>query len=178
MGLTMLPVGTKVVCVNAPQGYDLVEGENYVIEEHSSCNTYGVRSLKTGLHSHWWNPDRFELPTEKKRDLRSFSWTIPVNGKAEHDAAVQWLEAQGITAKYDSEYDGNTFLEASFQGDTFIRSNSKKLSDEVITLKFAFAVVDVEWAEDVNARRIRELEETIQKAQEQIQALKGGADAS
>ena len=127
-------------------------------------------------------------------DLKTQPWHIFVNSPEECQAAQEWLFSQGLTwcngdvevsnlyARTLSNYFvifGERNFTLDIRGFVYdVHKNDYEDSSKELKLEFANKFVVNSYKtpviETVQQKQIRELEETIAKAQEQIQSLKEG----
>lgn len=174
----MFNKGDTVKRVSGGDYNGVVVGEEYTI---NAVSDHGIRL--NGLRDTWYDEEHFELV---RFDMTS-KWFIRV-GDSSHGAAVQkWLFDQGF--KFNTH--GATTLRPNLQnvlitngdGGGFIYTLS--LDDAMLKIERGAKEIVVHTAlvvsnviypknETTQEKKIRELEETIIKAQEQIKQLRKG----
>ena len=120
-------------------------------------------------------------PKEEKNmfNMKTMPWMILVNNEAEFDAVDEWLVGQGypsIGCKYPKycKYLTNTTSGGSVADGIMHGGNAASTFRHEIKLNFKTVVDSVEWpvVESERDKKIRELEESAKKIQEQINELK------
>lgn len=172
----MFKIGDKVKCKNESSTLQLVAGKVYKITD--VCRHY-VKVDKPIDSDDWCLASRFELVEEKPQfDLKKNPWFIRTGTKEKSEAAQKWLFEQGFTwnagSKYLYDY-GEIILEgvenSKFVQGCFPEPESLEiiLEFETVVKSVTYPVVEVEAEQD---KKIKELQQTIEKAQKQIEELK------
>jgi hypothetical protein len=176
-------IGDKVIRVDGTDsecGF-MVKGKEYVVNELGGC------TIRVDGHKWIWDVTNFE-PVSKKFDFKSTPWFIRVDNIEESFAAQEWLFAQGVSwCNGDTKVDDvgkhsvltNYFVDNGISKNGFMHSLNNRYNDPSKEIKLRFVqsklVVDEAVMPEVKSAqqiKIEELEETIRKANEEIQELK------
>lgn len=176
-------VGAQVLCVN-DKGYTngyVVKGAVYTITDKTwnDCDSDEVSIIDVTSF-----PRDFKLYKEKpvkQFDMRTQPWFIRVNNEQEFNLVQEWLEENFGTVPYFGWYPQtkgltNTNVDGKMYSDYVMWfCDDKNLNQNANEIKVNFKTIidSVEWpvVESEKDKKIRELEETIKKAQEQIKEL-------
>lgn len=131
------------------------------------------------VNTKWLNrADRrlFELvPETPMFDMKTMPWYVQVSNEAEFNAVVEFAKSQGLSPKSDvsGNYSDICFgLFGIVAGDGnghYLRQKSTLDRDEIkLTFKTVVDKVEYPAVESETQKQIRELKETIEKAQQQI----------
>ena len=176
----MFKAGDKVVCVDSSysEGH-LVECVHYIIDDVDDAE--GVI-----INGYWWYPNRFKFVEEKPQfDLKKNPWFIRTGTKEKSEAAQKWLFEQGMSW---SGARGNVILNfgedylVNVSGNGYVgkyvmwcSDSSPHASAKEIVLEFETVVKSVTYpvVETAQDKKIKELKETIDKAQQQLEEMIG-----
>ena len=170
--------GDRVIRIE--HGYaNVVKGEQYIVDKHEGDNLYlkGISGAYTARS--FMQATTFQLKNQP--------WFIAINGKEHSRIAQEWLFEQGVQWEHMGKkvsYTEQAVL-TNVDGSGIIRdyimhANSVKFkidqgAQEIKVhghLKMVLDKVELPEVESEQAKKIRELEDTIQKAQKQIDELK------
>lgn len=175
----MFKIGDKVKCKNESSTLQLVAGKVYKITD--VCRHY-VKVDKPIDSDDWCLASRFELVEEKPQfDLKKNPWFIRTGTKEKSEAAQKWLFEQGVHWWHGMEIKdhGEKYLtnaDSSGVTSSYIlqgRLGAHASAQEII-LEFEIVVKSVTYpvVETEQDKKIKELQQTIEKAQKQIEELK------
>lgn len=178
----MFKKGDKVRRTEASITNGMNVGQVYVVAQ----DQVGFSSLKIEGFAAGFDPDYFDL-VEEKFDVTKHPWYIRVNSPEESKAAQDWLFSQGCSwGVGEKEYrhtgeksitNDNGGARLFWGSQASVESKQEKGVPEIkLTFKTQIVVdkVVLPVVESPQQKQIRELEETIQKATQQIEQLKKG----
>lgn len=129
----------------------------------------------------------------KSFDLKTQPWYILVNNTRESEAAEDWLKSQGIVFQFPTQFFHDFRLFTNISEGSIVKPYImadrdqekphpylKRIQIEASEIKLQFetktSVTDVQWptipVESAKDKAIRELQDTIEKAKQQIAELK------
>jgi len=177
----MFKKGDRIVRTGGDGGFGMIKGNTYTV---NNCVADNV--IVDEIPNEAWSPDYFVL-AENQFNVKKDPWYIVVKNRQESKLVQSWLFEQGLQwkaggAKHDhlnervltNDNGGDRICHASFG---VIEKKKAKGSKE---LKFSFKQtltidkVTMPEVESPQQKQIKELEETIRKAAEQIEQLKKG----
>lgn len=188
----MIKIGDKVRChhtqVYGGNSSELPVGYEGVVT-HVSGMFIGVDNKLGRTGEPVLNSEVFEIIKEEKQmsnpsrfNLETQPWKIYVNNEAEYNAANEWLKEKldcSVNCRYFDEIIAISNIDSydCIRGDLMWLGKNHDLDPRVarheIKLKYKTTVDSVEYPtiETDKQRKIRELKETIEKAQQQISAM-------
>lgn len=177
----MFKKGDKIVRVKGNDGNGMLKGNTYTVK---NCDADNV--IVDEIPNESWSPQYFK-PAENQFSVTRDAWYIRVNSPEESKAAQDWLFSQGCSwgvGEKEYRHTGEKSLTNDNGGARLFwgsqASVESKQEKGVPEIKLTFktqTVVDkvvLPVVESPQQKQIRELEETIQKATQQIEQLKKG----
>lgn len=179
--MSRFKVGDKVVCL-VPSMWHLVAGEQYTVELIDGFY------IKIKEDNGFWDPNRFELVKENKMeqkfDMKTMPWYIRINNKQEFECTQKWL-LDNYDNKLHKDYSTDIYaitnidIEGNLANGYYSvlwasRPEGIHKSAKEIKLSFKTNVDSVEYPEvETGAqKKVKELEQTILNAQQQLAELK------
>lgn len=140
---------------------------------------------------HSYSPEKFALYVDKEKEstakwLKENSWYIETGSPEKSELVQEWLFEHGyvwfikgsVPSYLESKYLCNVCIDGSIIGDILQTSNSQHIHKDAqeIILEFQTTIKSVKLpaVETEQEKKIRELQETIDKASAQIKAIKEG----
>ncbi|WCO82025.1 hypothetical protein vBPpSSYP_43 [Pseudomonas phage vB_PpS_SYP] len=177
----MFKKGDRIVRTGGDGGFGMVHGNTYTV---SKCDADNV--IVDEIPNEAWSPEYFVL-AESQFDVKKDPWYVIVSNREEAKLVQSWLFEQGLqwqSGGATHSHLGERVLTNDSGCDRIFHASfgviEKKKARGSKELKFSFKrelVIDKVTLPDVESpqqKQIKELEETIRKASEQIEQLKKG----
>lgn len=173
-------VGDRIIRTSVHLFGGVKKGEIYTIKKVLSDSNINLEECP--IYS--YDPAYFELYKEepvKQFDMKTQPWFIRVNNEQEFDLVQEWLKENFGTVPYFGWYPQtkgltNTNIDGKMYSDYvmwFCDDKNLNQNTNEIKLRFKTTIDSVEWpiVESEKDKKIRELQETIKKAEEQLKEL-------
>lgn len=189
--MSKFKIGDKVKCIDGTYKDTLILTVSHIEPDEDGNSKYDLLGFTEDGHVRGeWYAYHFEIVKEKEEmqfDMKKSPWFIRVNNKEEFEAAKEWVDSQGIVwtdwvkdKGFNSEIGGLCSNLHNLDNYYWLSHEETESSESLygreeikITFKTIIDSVEYPTIETEQDKKIKELQETIEKAQQQITELKG-----